>query len=353
VIVLTTYHCSSGRVVTNAGATLSDDCTAVSGLGQIKYQQSATQSVDSIYVFILNLDCAEHPPRQVPAANASPRCSLGELGRKRSALNRFRATDGTVLAYHASGEGTPLVLIHGTASDSARWQPVLPIFERRFTVYALDRRGYGDSGDAANYRIEAEFDDIAAMAAHINSGPVDVVAHSYGAICALGAALNAPIRRLVIYEPPLPVRPGDYYKPELPAVMREAMARNDESAAVTAFMADALKMTPQDIEAAGRLGSWTKFIGHAARILRELETVERYIGQAKFFSNCSVPTLLLLGGDSPPQYRATAEALHSVLATSRIAVIENQRHAAISAAPDLFASEVISFLAGDVPCQAD
>jgi len=80
-----------------------------------------------------------------------------------------------------------------------------------------------------------------------------------------------------------------------------------------------------------------------------LENVERLSGHPEFFARCRVPTLLLLGGDSPPHYRATAEALQAVLPASRIVVLHKQQHAAIGAAPSLFAGEVIAFLTAPDP----
>lgn len=73
------------------------------------------------------------------------------------------STDGTTITYQRSGLGTPLVLVHGTAADHRRWAPVLPSFEQRFTVCAVDRRGRGSSGDTAGYSVEREFDDVAAV----------------------------------------------------------------------------------------------------------------------------------------------------------------------------------------------
>ena len=63
----------------------------------------------------------------------------------------------------ALGKGPPLVLVHGTAADHSRWRPVLPALEERFTVYAIDRRGRGGSGDSDDYAVEREFEDVAAM----------------------------------------------------------------------------------------------------------------------------------------------------------------------------------------------
>src|SRR5439155_9508962 len=103
---------------------------------------------------------------------------------KSKPIASFGSKDGTRIACFTSGAGTPLVLVHGTTADHSRWAPVLAALEARFTVYACDRRGRGESGDAEDYAIEREFDDVTAVIDGIG-GPVDVLGHSYGAICAL------------------------------------------------------------------------------------------------------------------------------------------------------------------------
>jgi pimeloyl-ACP methyl ester carboxylesterase len=73
------------------------------------------------------------------------------------------------------------VLVHGTGADHRRWAPILPAFEARFTVYAVDRRGRGASGDAPQYAIDREVEDVVASVDGIG-GPVDLVGHSLGAL---------------------------------------------------------------------------------------------------------------------------------------------------------------------------
>src|SRR6185295_2891815 len=70
--------------------------------------------------------------------------------------------------------------------------------------HALDRRGRGASGDSADYAIEREFEDVAAVVAAIGE-PVALLGHSYGALCSLEAVLRAKgVCKLVLYEPPVP-----------------------------------------------------------------------------------------------------------------------------------------------------
>jgi pimeloyl-ACP methyl ester carboxylesterase len=68
---------------------------------------------------------------------------------------------------------------------------------------AVDRRGRGHSGDAPDYALEREYEDVVAVVVSAGDG-VSVLGHSYGGICALEAALLTDgIRKLVLYEPPM------------------------------------------------------------------------------------------------------------------------------------------------------
>ena len=94
-------------------------------------------------------------------------------------------------------------MVHGTNGSHAHWNLALPQLNQHFTVYAMERRGRGQSGDAPDYSIEREFEDVAALANSVG-GPVDVFGHSFGAACVLGAAQQIPnLRRMILYEPPM------------------------------------------------------------------------------------------------------------------------------------------------------
>jgi Alpha/beta hydrolase family len=84
-------------------------------------------------------------------------------------------------------------LVHGTTADHSRWDTVLPELGAHFRVYTMDRRGRGESGDAEPYRVEAEFDDVAAVVDSIG-GDVSVLGHSYGALCPTCRPLNSKLR---------------------------------------------------------------------------------------------------------------------------------------------------------------
>src|SRR3712207_1060459 len=144
--------------------------------------------------------------------------------------------DGTPIAYRRSGQGPPLVLVHGTAADHNRWAPVLPAFEERFAVFAVDRRGRGGSGDSDDYAIEREFEDVAAVADSLGE-PTVLLAHSYGALCALEAALlTRNIRKLVLYDPGIEVAGQEIYPPEVIERLEALLEAGDRGAVVATTM---------------------------------------------------------------------------------------------------------------------
>jgi pimeloyl-ACP methyl ester carboxylesterase len=129
------------------------------------------------------------------------------------ALERITSPDGTSIAIWRSGEGTPLVALHGVTIDHTAWDGVRPRVDRARTLLTVDRRGHGASGDGgADHSLAHEVADLLAVVALLDE-PVDVVAHSYGGLVALEAALTSNrIGRLIgtpaTDEPGLP--PGEY-----------------------------------------------------------------------------------------------------------------------------------------------
>jgi pimeloyl-ACP methyl ester carboxylesterase len=210
----------------------------------------------------------------------------------------------------------------------------------------MDRRGRCESGDCLDYTIQCEFDDIAAVARSI-TGPVNVVAHSYGAVCALEAALQLEqLHKLVLYEPPIQI--GIRFQP--PGVIdhiRAALAAGDREQAVSLFATEVLRMKPRDLERFRTLPAWQRSVSTVPTLPREMIAVEDYHFEAARFKNFTVPTLLLLGEQSPPLFARVIEALSTTLPDSRVVLLPGQQHAAMDTAPQLFVDAVVRFLAGD------
>ena len=280
-----------------------------------------------------------------------PRGRVNGVTEARQLTDTIRSKDGTVIRYlRRGGGGPPLLLIHGTNANHSAWSQVVPALETHFTVYAMDRRGYGSSEDAQSYHFESEIEDIQALVDAVREGPANIVAHSYGAICALEAAHRSRrVHRLALYEPPIPTYAGAYYGRKSIEAIRRLVARGDWEAAVETFYAKIVRLAPSELAAMRSRPGWGEHARTAQKILRELESVDRYQLKPERFRDWITPTLLLLGGDSARPYRATAAKLNAALPGSAIAILEGQRHAAVSSAPAMFVREIVAFIKGQSP----
>jgi pimeloyl-ACP methyl ester carboxylesterase len=255
-----------------------------------------------------------------------------------------RSIDTIPIAYERRSEGAPLVLIHGAAADHTRWMALLPNLEKHFTVYAVDRRGRGKSGDAEPYTIDREYEDMAAV---VNSipGPVNLLGHSYGAICSLEASLKTSnLRKLILYEPPIHTNIKKEYPPDALDRVKSCLHDGQREKALLTFLKEIVGIPQNEIDMLRSHPNWSSRIATAHTIPREEESVRSYIFKPQRFSHMHTPTLLLLGGDSPPLFKAAIETLKKYILNSRLVIMPGQQHAATDTAPELFLNEVIGFL---------
>ncbi len=260
-------------------------------------------------------------------------------------MHTVTSADGTRIGYAQSGSGPALLLVHGTTADHRRWYPLLPYLEPHFTVCAMDRRGRGDSGDAPNYHIQREAEDVAAVVDAIG-GPVSVLGHSYGAICSLEAALLTPnMHRLVLYEPPIPTG-IPLTSPELLSRMEALIASNDNEAALELFFRETVGMPEHELKAYRQLAAWPIRVKLASTIPREERIDGTYTFDPKRFAALQLPTLLLQGSDSPQYMQQATTTVDSALPNSTIVILSGQRHVAMDTVPEIFISEILSFLRG-------
>ena len=256
-----------------------------------------------------------------------------------------KSKDGTRIAFERTGQGPPLVLVHGTTADHTRWAPVLGELEARFTVHAMDRRGRGASGDSPDYTLEKEFDDVAAVVDSIGE-PAHLLGHSYGAKCSLEASLRTnKVRKLVLYEPPIPAG-IPIYPAGLIERMQSSLDAGDRDWVVTSFFREVVRMPETELALLRSLPNWPARVAAAHTIPREMRVDETYQFDAARFASFRVPTLTLLGGDSPGFLKRATELVASALSTNRTVILPGQQHAAMNTAPEMFTREVIAFLTG-------
>jgi non-heme chloroperoxidase len=112
------------------------------------------------------------------------------------------------LAYVESGQGDPVILIHGGFQDYRLWNDHVPVFSKNYRVIAYSRQNHfpnATSNDGLpDGAADVHGEDLAALLAGLGVTRAHIVAHSSGAHAALFFASKHPelVRTLVVNEPP-------------------------------------------------------------------------------------------------------------------------------------------------------
>jgi pimeloyl-ACP methyl ester carboxylesterase len=265
-------------------------------------------------------------------------------------ISHTTSRDGTEIAWFTSGEGPPILLVHGSAGDHSRWDTLRPHLEPHFTVHAMDRRGRGASGDGPDYALEREHEDVAAVVEAVadeHGQPVDVYAHSHGGFAAFGTPpLTTNLRRLVLYEAWPMIDPSAITPPTVFVERMEALlAQGKDEQVVETLFRDAVGSTEEELEIVRSQPSWPGRVAAAHTLPRELRAHDEHLFDPEEAARITVPTLLLVGADAPDRFQAGP--VLEALPDARLAELEGQEHEADIVAPELVADQLARFLLSD------
>ena len=97
-----------------------------------------------------------------------------------------------------------LVCVHGACVDGVFFDGIARELSHDYRVIAYDRRGCGESGDAADgcYDLAAQAADLQAVIEYVGA-PANVLAHSAGTLVALELLRTNPavVSRAILHEP--------------------------------------------------------------------------------------------------------------------------------------------------------
>jgi pimeloyl-ACP methyl ester carboxylesterase len=97
------------------------------------------------------------------------------------------------LYYEVQGEGIPLLLIAGLASDSQSWQPIIGELTSRCQVITVDNRGVGRTSPLdVETSIHTMATDCIALVKHLGLKSVNMLGHSMGGFVAQECAIHYP-----------------------------------------------------------------------------------------------------------------------------------------------------------------
>lgn len=259
-----------------------------------------------------------------------------------------RSADDTPIAFDRTGDGPPLILVGGALSDRTSAAPLAALLTPRFTVYAVDRRGRGDSGDTPPYAVEREVEDLEALIDDAG-GSAFVFGHSSGAALAIEAAVRGlPILKLALYEPPFIVDdsraplPDDYVR-----TLQELASTGRPGDAVAYFMTTGVGLPSETVEQMRHAPMWPVMEALAHTLVYDGAVMGTNMSGRplphEWASAVTMPTLVMDGGNSPTWQTHAVDALGALLPDVRRRTLEGQDH---GADPEVLAPILTDFFVG-------
>lgn len=258
--------------------------------------------------------------------------------------------DGTIISYQVIGEGPGVVILHGAFRASQHYLRLASNLSDVFTVYIMDRRGRNESGPkGSEYSVQKECEDVIAL---LQKHDITYLfGHSYGGLISLNTALQHPLKKLAVYEPPTSANafhPATWF----PRFEQELKQQDYISASVTFLkglqMGGVIGKMPKPVlkilfRAMARGPEWEENIPLLLTVPDEIRAVMNFDSSIEKYKQISAPTMIMTGTKSPEYLLTNARELESILPNTQSVSLAGLDHNA----PDERAPEKIGQLLKD------
>ena len=244
-----------------------------------------------------------------------------------------------------SGEGSPLVLVHGLGNDLHLWDGDMEAFSAEHAVLRFDVRGFGESDKPRGpYSTEMFARDLEGLVAAHDWDSVHVVGISMGGVIAQRFALDYParVRSLVLVSTSSEVGEKSVRAWQRLADVVERRGFDARSAdASRAFSPDFAEAHPEIVAEIGRQNAASDPNGYAAaaRAVSDYNWTDR-------LAEIVAPVLILQGLEDRLTPPGGAVKMHRRLPRSRLLMIAGSGHNLPIEKPEVFHSAVLAFTAG-------
>lgn len=267
--------------------------------------------------------------------------------------------DDATLWYEATGEGRPLVFVHGAWSDADAWRPQVEAFVDDYRVITVDVRGHGRSGgtDRNRYSVGLFTDDLERLLDHLGIGDGErpiLCGLSLGGMIvqtyldrhpdgAAAAILAGPVRSMLPIDLPAWLKRTASPLPALTASLTtmgsEATFRSLLGSIRTAngepWLAADPSVRSQAISTAGEIST--------SEFRKVFAALYRF--EAPDLSGLGTPLLVVYGDQEAPSVRRQGESIAAAVENGRTAGIPDAGHLVNLDNPEAFNATCREFLA--------
>ncbi|GAA2659255.1 alpha/beta fold hydrolase [Paractinoplanes durhamensis] len=271
-------------------------------------------------------------------------------------METFPSYDGTQLAFHRVGAGSPLICLPGGAMRASAYLGTLGGLAADHELLLLDLRGTGSSSapsDPDTYRADRQAADVEALRVHLGLDGIALAGHSAGAAVATHYAAAHPDRltHLVLINPSPRVVGLEISDADRQQVMEQ---RRDEPwfpeafAALQRLWAGEATEADWDAIAPFNYGTWDADARADVALPRNVEAGAVYYAadplDASALAAVKAPVLLITGEYDPqiPPHRAPDYA--ALFPNATVAVAAGAAHSTFVDDPAWFRATVADFL---------
>ncbi|GAA5003447.1 alpha/beta fold hydrolase [Actinopolymorpha pittospori] len=269
-------------------------------------------------------------------------------------LTEQHDTSHGLVRWRRLGQGSPVVLSHGTPFSSYVWRDVAAALADRHTVYVWDMPGYGRSQmkDGQDVSLAAQTTVFAELLTHWGLDRPAVVAHDFGGAVALRTALLTGVRfdRLALVDA-VSLRPwgSEFFRlvrhhsevfEQLPGHLHEALVREYVSTA------SHRGLHPRVLDAL--VEPWLGETGQAAFYRQIAQADERFTEEIEDrLGDLDMPVLVVWGRDDQWLPATHADRLAALIPRARLGWVEDAGHLVQEDAPGRLTGLLADFLQAD------
>ncbi|MDD3326133.1 MAG: alpha/beta hydrolase [Zoogloea sp.] len=276
-------------------------------------------------------------------------------------MDHFTADDGEKIHLKISGDGPPLVLLHGWTSTHRDWNPFIDAFAQHFRVYRWDARGHGGhplKGSSAP-TAQRMARDLQNLLDHYRLDQAVAVGHSMGALTLwqyLRDFGDSRLSRLVFIDQSPRLLTGDGWQggiygdfgPERSASFM-AELRHDFAEAVLRLVA--FGHNPRARELYQQNGPGIQLARERLRALDPQPLIDCWASLTAadyrdVLARITIPALLVYGGASNFYSAGTAQYVRDSIPNAVLHTYPDVDHAPHLWERERFVGDVLSFVAG-------